>query len=252
MNPGGGEHGGGVLTAQARRTRPRHHDERHRSHRAGWLRAGVLGANDGLLSTAALLVGVVASGASQSVVAASGVAALAAGAASMAVGEMSSVSSQRDAEVADLAREQDELVEAPGAELRELAGIYEKRGLNPVLAHQVAEELTAHSPLAAHARDELGLDVDDLARPSQAAWTSALSFSLGALVPLLVALLVVSGPQEAAIIGVTLVGLGVLGAIGARLGGADPLRPAARVVVGGALAMAVTFAIGSLFDVNVA
>lgn len=240
-----------MLTNQARRTRPRHHDEGHRSHRAGWLRASVLGANDGLLSTAALLVGVVASGASQGVVAASGVAALAAGAASMAVGEMSSVSSQRDAELADLDREREELAETPRAELRELAGIYERRGLSPDLAHQVAEALTAHDPLAAHARDELGLDVDDLARPGQAAWTSALSFSLGALVPLVVALLVTSGPQEAAIIVVTLVALAALGITGARLGGADPLRPAARVILGGSLAMAVTFAIGTLFDVTV-
>lgn len=251
VNRGSGEHRERVLTAQARRMRPRHHTERHLSHRAGWLRAGVLGANDGLLSTAALLVGVVASGASQGVVAASGVAALVAGAASMAVGEMSSVSSQRDAEVADLERERAELVETPRAELSELAGIYERRGLNPELAHQVAEELTAHDPLAAHARDELGLDVNDLARPIQAAWASALSFTLGALVPLLVAVLVVSGPQEAAIVAVTLVGLVALGVTGARLGGADPLRPAARVVVGGSLAMAATFAIGTLFDVTV-
>ncbi len=242
---------GAVLTAHARRTRSRHHDETHRSHRAGWLRAGVLGANDGLLSTAALLVGVVASGASQTVIAASGVAALAAGAASMAVGEMSSVSSQRDAELADLQREREELIETPRAELRELALIYERRGLRPDLAHQVAAELTAHDPLAAHARDELGLDLDDLARPVQAAWTSALSFTLGALVPLVVALLVASGPQEAAIIVVTLLALGGLGVAGARLGGAEPLRPAARVVIGGALAMAVTFAIGQLFDVGV-
>ncbi len=241
----------GVLTAHARRTRPRHHDERHRSHRAGWLRASVLGANDGLLSTAALLVGVVASGAPQSVVAASGVAALVAGAASMAVGEMSSVSSQRDAELADLAREEVELVETPRAELSELAGIYERRGLSPALAHQVAQELTAHDALEAHARDELGLDLDDLAQPVQAAWTSALSFSLGALVPLLVALLVSSGPQEVAIVAITLVGLAALGVAGARLGGAQPVRPATRVVLGGAAAMAVTFAIGTLFDVNV-
>lgn len=240
-----------VLTSHARRTRPRHHTEIHLSHRAGWLRAGVLGANDGLLSTAALLVGVVASGVSQSVVATSGVAALVAGAASMAVGEMSSVSSQRDAEMADLEREREELVETPRAELSELAGIYERRGLNPALARQVAEELTAHDPLGAHARDELGLDLDDLARPAQAAWTSALSFTLGALVPLLVALLVTSGPQEAVIIAVTLGALGALGVTGARLGGADTLRPAARVVVGGALAMSVTFAIGTLFDVSV-
>lgn len=240
-----------MLTAHARRTRPRHHAERHLSHRAGWLRAAVLGANDGLLSTAGLLVGVVASGASQSVVAASGVAALVAGASSMAVGEMSSVSSQRDAELADLDRERAELIETPRAELRELAGIYERRGVSPGLAHQVAEELTAHDPLEAHARDELGLDLDDLARPVQAAATSAISFALGALVPLLVALVVTSGPQEAVIITVTLVGLALLGVTGARLGGADPLVPAARVVVGGALAMAVTFGVGTLFDVAV-
>ncbi|HXH58144.1 VIT family protein [Iamia sp.] len=240
-----------MLTVHARRTRPRHHIERHLSHRAGWLRAAVLGANDGLLSTAGLLVGVAASGAGRPVVAASGVAALVAGAASMAVGELSSVASQRDAEEADLAREREELVETPRAEQRELAGIYERRGLTPHLADQVAEQLTAHDALEAHARDELGLDPDDLARPGQAAVTSAFSFSLGALVPLLVALLVGSGARVAAVVAVTLVGLGTLGATGARLGGAPPLRPTLRVVAGGAAAMAVTALIGSLFDVAV-
>lgn len=240
-----------MLTVHARRTRPRHHVERHLSHRAGWLRAAVLGANDGLLSTAGLLVGVAASGAGRPVVAASGVAALVAGAASMAVGELSSVASQRDAEEADLAREREELVETPRAEQRELAGIYERRGLSPHLADRVAEELTAHDALEAHARDELGLDPDDLARPGQAAVTSAFSFSLGALVPLLVALLVGSGARVAAVVVVTLVGLGTLGAAGARLGGAPPLRPSLRVVAGGAAAMAVTALVGSLFDVAV-
>lgn len=240
-----------MLTVHARRTRPRHHIERHLSHRAGWLRAAVLGANDGLLSTAGLLVGVAASGAGRPVVAASGVAALVAGAASMAVGELSSVASQRDAEEADLAREREELVETPRAEQRELAGIYERRGLTPHLADQVAEQLTAHDALEAHARDELGLDPDDLARPGQAAVTSAFSFSLGALVPLLVALLVGSGARVVAVVAVTLVGLGTLGATGARLGGAPPLRPTLRVVAGGAAAMAVTALIGSLFDVAV-
>jgi VIT1/CCC1 family predicted Fe2+/Mn2+ transporter len=169
----------------------------------------------------------------------------------MAVGELSSVASQRDAEEADLAREREELVETPRAEQRELAGIYERRGLTPHLADQVAEQLTAHDALEAHARDELGLDPDDLARPGQAAVTSAFSFSLGALVPLLVALLVGSGARVAAVVAVTLVGLGTLGATGARLGGAPPLRPTLRVVAGGAAAMAVTALIGSLFDVAV-
>jgi VIT1/CCC1 family predicted Fe2+/Mn2+ transporter len=227
------------------------HPERHRSHRAGWLRAAVLGANDGLLSTAGLLVGVVAAGAGRSVVGATGVAALVAGAASMAVGELSSVASQRDAEEADLAVEAWELEATPRAELGELTQIYVRRGLTPDLAAEVAEQLTAHDALEAHARDELGLDPDGLARPVQAAVSSAASFSLGALVPLLVALLAPRSGRTAAIVVVTLVGMAVLGALGARLGGAAPLRPAARVVLGGATAMAVTAAVGTLFDVTV-
>jgi VIT1/CCC1 family predicted Fe2+/Mn2+ transporter len=227
------------------------HPERHRSDRAGWLRAGVLGANDGLLSTAGLLVGVAAADTDRAVLAATGVASLIAGAASMAVGEYSSVSSQRDAEEADLAVERAELAEMPDAELRELAGIYRQRGLEPDLAQEVAEGLTAHDALQAHARDELGLDPDDLARPVQAAVTSAVSFALGALIPLAVALLAGRSSRVVAIVVVTLVGLGLLGAVGARLGGASPVRPAARVVLGGAVAMTLTWCIGSLFDVSV-
>jgi VIT1/CCC1 family predicted Fe2+/Mn2+ transporter len=223
------------------------HPERHRSHRTGWLRAAVLGANDGLLSTAGVLVGVVAAGAGRSVVGATGVAALVAGAASMAVGELSSVSSQRDAEEADLRVEARELVETPRAELRELTQIYVRRGLDPALAAAVAAQLTAHGALEAHARDELGLDPDHLARPVQAAASSAASFAVGALVPLVVAL----AAPAAAIVAVTLVGLAALGALGARLGGAPPLRPALRVAVGGAAAMALTAAVGTLFDVTV-
>lgn len=235
----------------ARSRNSRRHVERHVGGRTGWLRAGVLGANDGLLSTAGLLVGVAASGASRSVVAASGVAALVAGAASMAVGELSSVASQRDAEEADIAREREELEATPRAELHELAGIWERRGLAPDLAREVAAQLTARDPLEAHARDELGLDPAALSRPGQAAATSAASFALGALVPLLIALVVGGGARVPAVVAVTLVGLAALGAIGARLGGAPPLRPALRVVLGGAAAMAFTAAVGSLFDVPV-
>ena len=234
-----------------RRGARHHHLERHGGHRVAWLRAGVLGANDGLLSTASLLVGVAAASAGRSVLLATGVAAVVAGAASMAIGEFSSVSSQRDAERADLETEAQELREVPAAELRELAAIYEHRGLPPGLAHDVAAALTEHDALAAHARDELGLDPDDLARPLQAAAVSAVSFSLGALVPLLVVLVVGASARVAMVIAAALVGLAALGALGARLGGAPPLRPALRVLVGGGLAMAATALVGRLFDVAV-
>jgi len=241
-----------MATRSPSRARGHRHAEGHLSHRTGWLRAGVLGANDGLLSTGALLVGVASSGASRPILAASGVAAMVAGAASMAVGEFASVSSQRDAEHADLARESAELVETPRAELIELTQIYVRRGLSPELAHDVAVELTEHDALGAHARDELGLDPDDLARPGQAATTSAASFALGALVPLLVTLVIGASLRVACLIVVTLAGLAALGAIGARLGGAEPVRPAVRVVLGGAAALAVTALVGTLFDVSVA
>ena len=223
-----------------------HHPERHLSHRTGWLRAAVLGANDGILSTASLVLGVAAAGASRSAIVTAGVAGLVAGAMSMAAGEYVSVSSQRDTERADLARETRELEETPEAELDELAGIYQARGLSEPLARQVAEELSRGDRLRVHARDELGFDVDALARPFQAAWTSALSFAAGAAIPLLAIALAPAGARIAVAIAVTLVALAGLGVAGARLGGAPILRAAGRVVLGGAFAMGITMAIGAL------
>ncbi|WCB96468.1 hypothetical protein DSM104299_05227 [Baekduia alba] len=218
----------------------------HLSYRAGWLRAAVLGANDGIVSTASLILGVAASGAGRSAVVTAGIAGLVAGALSMAAGEYVSVSSQRDAEQADLRLEERELRADPPGELRELAGIYERRGLEPALAADVARALSRHGALEAHARDELGLDEDRLARPLQAAWTSALSFSTGAALPLLAVALAPGSARGAATVAVTLVALAVLGDAGARLGGAPRLRATARVVVWGAIAMAITAAIGAL------
>lgn len=229
-----------------------HHAEGHAGHRAAWLRAGVLGANDGLLSTSSLLVGVASASAGRSVLLATGVAALVSGAGSMAIGEYSSVSSQRDAEAADLAKEAEELRTIPRAELAELTSIYEKRGLPRELAREVAEALTEHDALGAHARDELGLDPEDLARPLEASVVSALSFSLGALVPLLVVLAVGEAWRVGAVVAAGLFGLAVLGAVGARLGGAPVLRPAMRVFLGGAAAMGMAWLVGQLFDVQVA
>jgi vacuolar iron transporter family protein len=206
----------------------------------------VLGANDGLLSVGALLLGVAAADSSRTVLITTGLAGLFAGAFSMAVGEYSSVSSQRDAEQADLARESAELEATPRSELAELMGIYVRRGLEPALASQVAEGLMAHDALEAHARDELGLDPSDLARPVQAAAVSAISFTLGALVPLLVVVLVPSEARIPTAVVVTLVGLGLLGFVGARLGGASPVRATLRVLIGGAVALALTALIGQL------
>lgn len=220
-------------------------------HRAARLRAMVLGANDGLLSTASLLVGVVAAAASQEVIMATGIAALVSGAGSMAMGEYSSVSSQRDAEMAELITEARELEELPEAELQELTHIYEERGLSPDLAHEVARALTEHDALGAHARDELGLDPEVLSRPVEAAITSAVSFALGALLPLVVVLLAHDSIRIPALVAATLVGLAFLGAFGAKLGRAPMGRAAVRVVLGGTAAMAVTGAIGMLFDVAV-
>lgn len=229
----------------------RHHEE-HSSHRASWLRAGVLGANDGLLSTGSLLIGVASASAGRSVLLATGVASLVAGAGSMAIGEYSSVSSQRDAEQADLATEAEELVSMPRAELAELTTIYEHRGLPRPLARQVAETLTEHDALVAHARDELGLDPEELARPLEAAVTSAVSFAFGAVIPLLVVLVASAGIRAPLVVASTLIGLALLGAVGARLGGAPMGRPALRVLVGGAAAMAVAALVGLAFDVAVA
>jgi VIT1/CCC1 family predicted Fe2+/Mn2+ transporter len=220
--------------------------EVHLSHRSKWLRAAVLGANDGIVSTASLVLGVAASGAATSAIVTAGIAGLVAGALSMAAGEFVSVSSQRDAEQADLRLEARELHDDPDGELRELTTIYQRRGLDPALAADVARTLTRGDALQAHARDELGLDQERLAQPFQAAWTSALSFSAGAALPLLSVALTPAGARLPATVIVTLLALGLLGDLGARLGGA-PRRPATiRVVIWGAVAMAVTAGIGAL------
>lgn len=218
----------------------------HLSHRSNWLRAAVLGANDGILSTASLVLGVAASGASGAAIVTAGIAGLVAGALSMAAGEYVSVSSQRDAEQADIRLEERGLRRDPAGELRELAGIYEQRGLPPALAEEVALEMSRRGALEAHTRDELGLDELRLARPLQAAWTSALSFSAGAALPLLAAVAIPAGARIVVVVAVTLVALGLLGDIGARLGGAPRRRATIRVVGWGAMAMTVTAGIGVL------
>ncbi len=221
-------------------------DETHRSHRAPWLRAAILGANDGIVSTASLLVGVSAASAvaSTATIATAGVAGLVGGALSMAAGEYVSVASQRDAELADLQKEMGELERFPDAELRELTEIYVKRGLERSLATEVATQLTAHDALATHLRDELNLDRNDLADPRRAAITSAVSFFLGAAIPLLAALLSPSGARVAIIAASAAVALAVLGIVGARLGGSLGPRGALRVLGGGLAAMAITALIG--------
>ncbi len=220
--------------------------EQHLAHRGGWLRAAVLGANDGILSTAGIVVGVAAAGASTGAVVTAGVAGLTAGALSMAAGEYVSVSSQRDVEEADLARERAELVADPAAELDELAAIYEAQGLGPELARQVARELSARDALGAHARAELGLAETTKARPVQAAGASGLSFSLGAALPLIAAALTPSSARIAVTFVVTLAALALTGDLAARLGGAGRLRATARVLAWGIVAMAATTAIGAL------
>jgi vacuolar iron transporter family protein len=227
------------------------HSEAHLGSRAGWLRAAVLGANDGLVSTSSLMVGVAAaSGAHVGAVLTAGLAGLAAGAMAMAAGEWISVSSQADVEAADLERERRELERNPEGELRELVAIYEHRGLSPHLARQVAEELTAHDVLAAHARDELGQSAVHKARPLQAALASATSFTAGGMVPFLGMLGPLAGTARIVlIVAVTLVGLAVAGLLGARAAGAGLLRPMLRVLLGGSAAMAVTAAVGQLAGV---
>jgi VIT1/CCC1 family predicted Fe2+/Mn2+ transporter len=217
----------------------------HLSFRSNWLRAAVLGANDGILSTSSLILGVAGSGASRHAVITAGVAALVAGALSMAAGEYVSVSSQRDTENADVSLQRRELEQHPHQELRELAHIYEQRGLPPALAAQVAQALTERDPLAAHVRDELGLEDDRRARPLQAAGSSALAFSCGAILPLLAAVIFEGSLRTVATVVVTLVGLAGLGFAGARIGGADVLRATVRVSAWGAIAMAVTYGIGA-------
>ena len=222
------------------------HPERHRSDRIGWLRAAVLGANDGIVSTASLLLGVAAASASHSNILLTGVAGLVAGAMSMAAGEYVSVHSQADTEESDLSRERAELKNQPAAEQRELAAIYVARGLDGGLAQQVAEQLMQHDALGAHARDELGISATLSARPVQAALASAASFAVGAALPLAVAV-VVPGPGLIAWVSATaLVFLAALGAVSARVGGASLLVGAWRVTFWGALAMAITAGVGAL------
>jgi len=225
----------------------RTHFERHRSTRSGWLRAAVLGADDGLVSTAALLVGVTASGATKNAILTAGVAALSAGAMAMAIGEYVSVSAQADTEAADRSREEQELATDPRAEFQELVSIYRDRGLSAELATDVAAALQARDPLTAHLRDELGHTEATKARPIQAGGASAASFAAGATIPLITAALSPAGPRSIVIAGITLVALCVLGVLGAAIGGAPRLRGALRVGIGGALALAVTYGVGSLF-----
>jgi len=227
------------------------HTERHKTHRIGWLRAAVLGANDGIVSTASLVVGVAAASASHSSILLTGVAGLVAGAMSMAAGEYVSVHSQADTEEADLVRERSELDTNPVAEQRELTGIYVKRGLEVGLAQQVAEQLMAHDALGAHARDELGISEMMTARPVQAALSSAGSFAVGALMPLAVTALAPAHGLIFWVSGMSLAFLALLGAVAARVGGAGALIGAWRVTFWGALAMAITAGVGSLFGVAV-
>ncbi len=227
-------------------SRLRIHKESHLVKRIGWLRAAVLGANDGIVSTASLIVGVAAAAAARSDVLIAGVAGLVAGAMSMAAGEYVSVSSQSDTEQADLARERVELGANPASELDELANIYAKRGVDQTLARQVAQQLMAKDALGAHARDELGISEITTARPVQAAMTSAATFSVGAAMPLL---MVVISPARILVLTVSVASLGflaLLGAIGARTGGANVWRATARVTFWGAFAMALTAGIGRL------
>lgn len=226
------------------------HMETHRAGHAGWLRAAVLGANDGLVSTASLMVGVAASGATIAVVVTAGIAGVAAGSMAMAAGEYVSVSSQVDVERADRAKEQRELAENPEGELAELAGIYRARGLSEELAMRVATALHEVDPLGAHLRDELGQSETTAARPGQAALASAASFLTGGLIPFLGLLGPTVAVRVALIVAVTLVGLAVAGVLGARIAGTGVLRPALRVVLGGGLAMLVTAAVGQLAHVS--
>jgi VIT1/CCC1 family predicted Fe2+/Mn2+ transporter len=223
------------------------HGEVHRSERIGWLRAAVLGANDGLISTSSLVVGVASADPNRAAILIAAVAGLVAGALSMAAGEYVSVSSQADTEQADLARERGELATAPEAERAELAGIYLARGLKRDLALQVADQLMAHDALGAHARDELGIHEATRARPIQAAVASAASFAVGAAPPAVLAALLPAGFLTPGVVGVTLALLVLLGAVAARLGGASATRGALRVAFWGAVAMGCTAAVGRLF-----
>jgi len=222
------------------------HIERHRTHRVGWLRAAVLGANDGIVSTASLILGVAAAGANSQTILVAGVAGLVAGAMSMAAGEYVSVSSQADTEGADLDRERKELAEDPEHEHAELTDIYVKRGLDEALALNVATQLMHHDALGAHARDELGISEALAARPVQAALASAGTFTVGAVLPLLIVLLFQVSSLMWAVSGSSLLFLALLGSLAARAGGASVITSAARVTFWGALAMALTAGVGAL------
>ncbi|MEJ0085741.1 MAG: VIT family protein [Pseudomonadota bacterium] len=232
-------------------TKPRHHNEHHRTGNLGWLRAAVLGANDGIVSTASLIVGVAAAGTEQQTILLSGIAGWVAGAMSMAAGEYVSVHSQVDAEKAELVVEKQELEADPAAELRELASIYVKRGLEPELAKQVAAQLSAHDALGAHARDELGLTAELAPRPIQAAFSSALSFTGGAALPLLLVVFVHGAKLIPVVSVASLLFLALLGGIAARAGGANVTKGAMRVTFWSALAMAVTAGVGALVGTTV-
>ena len=225
------------------------HREGHLSHRGGWLRAAVLGANDGIVSTASLVLGVAAANPGPGAVLTAGVAGLVGGALSMAAGEFVSVSSQKDVEEADLARERAELKADPERELAELAGIYQAKGLAEPLAWEVARALSAGDVTATHAREELNIDVNALSRPVQAAWSSAVSFALGAALPLAAMVALPAGWGTPGTLVAALVALGVLGGWSASLGGAPVRAAVVRVVLGGALAMGLTMGIGALFGV---
>ena len=228
------------------------HHERHRSAHIGWLRAAVLGANDGLISTSSLVVGVAASGAGRGAILVAGVAGLVAGAMSMAAGEYVSVSSQADTEAADLARERKELATDDAGERRELQEIYVKRGLTPALAAQVTDQLMAHDALGAHARDELGITEMTSAKPLQAALASAGTFAIGAILPVLVAALAPASTRTPIIWASTVALLAVLGGAAASVGGAGLLRGAARVTFWGVIAMGASAVVGRLFGAAVA
>jgi len=227
------------------------HDESHRIERLGWLRAAVLGANDGIISTSSLLVGIAAAHASHSNILLTGFAGLVAGSMSMATGEYVSVASQADTEKASIKQEMGELDADPEAELRELTAIYEQRGLEQELARQVAIKLMAHDPLGAHARDELGISETTQARPLQAALASALSFAVGAAMPLTITALIPGERLIAVLVIATLVLLAGLGALAAKAGGAPALPAAIRVTCWSALAMGATVAIGTAFNVGI-
>jgi VIT1/CCC1 family predicted Fe2+/Mn2+ transporter len=226
------------------------HIERHKTHRIGWLRAAVLGANDGIVSTASLVLGVAAAGAASGDILIAGVAGLVAGAMSMAAGEYVSVSSQADTERADLERERKELAADPKHEHAELTEIYVGRGLDDALASQVATQLMKHDALGAHARDELGISETLTARPIQAALASAATFALGAVMPLMVVLLAPASTIIWAVSGSSLVFLALLGFLAGRTGGASVITAAVRITFWGALAMALTAGVGALFGIN--